>query len=94
MLLGAPLNGSAVAHDRMRKPVALAILSSGALSSVTHGPEAMLAVLALAGTGALGLSLEISVAIVVLMIAVGLSYRPLIRAHRHGGGPTSWPPGT
>jgi hypothetical protein len=39
----------------------------------------MLAVLALAGSGALGLSLWISVAIVVLMIAVGL-YRQLIRA--------------
>ena len=71
VLLGAPLNGSAVAHERMRKPVALAILSSDALSSVAYGPEAMLAVLALAGSGALGLSLEISVAIVVLMIAVG-----------------------
>jgi amino acid transporter len=46
----------------------------------------MLAVLALAGSGALGLSLEISVAIVVLMIAVGLSYRQLIRAYPHGGG--------
>jgi amino acid transporter len=86
VLLGAPLNGSAVAHERMRKPVALAILSSDALSSVAYGPEAMLAVLALAGSGALGLSLEISVAIVVLMIAVGLSYRQLIRAYPHGGG--------
>jgi hypothetical protein len=86
VLLGAPLSASAVAHERMRKPVALAILSSDALSSVAYGPEAMLAVLALAGSGALGLSLEISVAIVVLMIAVGLSYRQLIRAYPHGGG--------
>ena len=86
MVLGAPLGGSAVAHERMRKPVALAILSSDALSSVAYGPEAMLAVLALAGSGALGLSLWISVAIVVLMIAVGVSYRQLIRAYPHGGG--------
>jgi cyanate permease len=70
----------------MRKPAALAILSSDALSSVAYGPEAMLAVLALAGSGALGLSLEISVAIIVLMIAVGLSYRQLIKAYPHGGG--------
>ena len=63
MLLGAPLNGSTVDHERKRKPVALAILSSDALSSVAYGPEAMLAVLVLAGSGALGLSLEISVAI-------------------------------
>ena len=86
MVLGSPLSSSAVAHERMRKPVALAILSSDALSSVAYGPEAMLAVLALAGSSALGLSLEISVAIVVLMIAVGLSYRQLIRAYPHGGG--------
>ena len=33
-----------------------------------------------------GLSLGISVAIVVLMLAVGLSYRQLIRAYPHGGG--------
>jgi amino acid transporter len=86
VVLGAPLAGSAVVHERMRKPVGLAILSSDALSSVAYGPEAMLAVLALAGAGALGLSLWISVAIVVLMIAVGLSYRQLIRAYPHGGG--------
>jgi hypothetical protein len=66
VLLGA-LNGSAVAHERMRKSVALPILSSDALSSVAYGPEAMLAVLALAGSGALGLSLGLSAAIVVLM---------------------------
>ncbi len=86
VVLGAPLRSSAVAHERMRKLVALPVLSSDALSSVAYGPEAMLAVLALAGSGALGLSLEISVAIVVLMVAVGLSYRQLIRAYPHGGG--------
>ena len=86
VVLGSPLNSSAVAHERMRKLVALAVLSSDALSSVAYGPEAMLAVLALAGSSALGLSLGISVAIVVLMLAVGLSYRQLIRAYPHGGG--------
>ena len=85
-LLGAPLSGSAIARERMRKAVALPILSSDALSSVAYGPEAMLAVLALAGSGALGLSLGLSAAIVVLMVAVGLSYRQLIKAYPHGGG--------
>ena len=84
--LGAPLASSAVAHERMRKLVALPILSSDALSSVAYGPEAMLAVLALAGSAALDLSLWISAAIVVLMLAVGLSYRQLIKAYPHGGG--------
>jgi hypothetical protein len=80
LVLGAPLRSSAVAHERMRKSVALPILSSDALSSVAYGPEAMLAVLALAGSGALGLSLGLSVVIVVLMVAVGLSYRQVIKA--------------
>jgi hypothetical protein len=34
VLLGAPLAGSAVAHERMRKSVALAILASDALPSI------------------------------------------------------------
>lgn len=86
VVLGSPLNSSAVVHERMRKLVALAVLSSDALSSVAYGPEAMLAVLALAGSRALGFSLGISAAIVVLMLAVGLSYRQLIMAYPHGGG--------
>jgi hypothetical protein len=86
VLLGAPLNASAVAHERMRKSVALPILSSDALSSVAYGPEAMLAVLALAGSAALGVSLGLSAAIVVSTIAVGLSYRQVIKAYPHGGG--------
>jgi hypothetical protein len=83
---GAPLASSAVAHEKMRKLIALPILASDALSSVAYGPEAMLAVLALAGSAALDLSLWISAAIVVLMLAVGLSYRQLIKAYPHGGG--------
>jgi hypothetical protein len=85
-LFGPPLAASAVTHERMPKVVALAILSSDALSSVAYGPEAMLAVLALAGSGALGLSLPIALTIVVLMVAVGFSYRQLIRAYPNGGG--------
>ena len=84
--LGAPLVSSAVAHERMRKLIALPILASDALSSVAYGPEAMLVVLALAGSAALDLSLWIAAAIVVLMLAVGLSYRQLIKAYPHGGG--------
>lgn len=85
-LLGAPLASSAVANERMRKLIALPILSSDALSSVAYGPEAMLAVLALAGASALGLSLPIAAVIVVMMIAVGASYRQIVRAYPHGGG--------
>jgi amino acid transporter len=83
---GPPLNSSAVAFERMRKLIALPILSSDALSSVAYGPEAMLGVLALAGSSALDLSLAISAVIVVLMVAVGVSYRQIVRAYPHGGG--------
>jgi amino acid transporter len=86
IVLGAPLASSAVAHEQIRKLIALPILSSDALSSVAYGPEAMLAVLALAGGAALDLSLWIAASIVVLMLAVGLSYRQLIKAYPHGGG--------
>ncbi len=85
-LLGPPLHSAAVLEERMRKLVALPVLSSDALSSVAYGPEAMLVVLALGGSAAFGFSVPISVAIVVLMVAVGLSYRQTIRAYPRGGG--------
>ncbi|MFI6523576.1 APC family permease [Streptomyces uncialis] len=70
----------------MRKLLALPVLSADALSSVAYGPEALLAVLVLAGTAGLAYSLPVSGAIVFLMLAVGLSYRQTIRAYPHGGG--------
>jgi amino acid transporter len=85
-LLGPPLRSSAIARERMRKLVALPVLSADALSSVAYGPEAMLAVLVLAGSGGLGYSLPIAAVIAFLMLAVGVSYRQTIRAYPHGGG--------
>jgi hypothetical protein len=76
VLLGAPLNASAVAHERMRTSVAIPILSSDALSSVAYGPEAMLAVLALAGNAALGVSLRLSR--LFASICRGWPYRALV----------------
>jgi amino acid transporter len=73
-------------QERMRKLVALPVLSADALSSVAYGPEAMLSVLVLAGGPGLGWSLPVSGAIAFLMLAVGLSYRQTIRAYPHGGG--------
>ncbi|MDH6463661.1 amino acid transporter [Micromonospora sp. A200] len=85
-VFGPPLSSAAVLYERMRKLVALPVLSSDLLSSVAYGPEAMLAVLVLAGSAALGLSLPLAVALVVLMIAVGVSYRQTIHAYPHGAG--------
>jgi amino acid transporter len=86
VIFGPALRSAALAEERMRKLVALPVLSSDALSSVAYGPEAMLVVLALAGSAQLKLSLPIAGAIIVLMIAVGLGYRQVIRAYPQGGG--------
>jgi amino acid transporter len=86
VLLGPPLRSTAIALERMRKLVALPVLSADALSSVAYGPEAMLAILVLAGSGGLGYSLPIAATIAFLMLAVGVSYRQTIRAYPHGGG--------
>ena len=81
-LLGAPLNATAIATERMRKVVALPVLSADALSSVAYGPEAMLAVLVLAGSAGLVYSLPIAAMIALLMLAgadehrVGRHLRP------------------
>jgi len=85
-LLGPPLRSTAIARERMRKVVALPVLSADALSSVAYGPEAMLAVLVLGAGGGLGYSLPIAATIAFLMLAVGISYRQTIRAYPHGGG--------
>ncbi|GAB3344192.1 APC family permease [Micromonospora halotolerans] len=85
-LFGPPLSSAAVLYERMRKVIALPVLSSDLLSSVAYGPEAMLTVLVLAGTGALGVSLPLAAVLVVLMVAVGASYRQTIQAYPHGAG--------
>ncbi|GAA2593669.1 APC family permease [Streptomyces axinellae] len=85
-LLGSPLKSTALVAETMRKLVALPVLSADALSSVAYGPEALLAVLVLAGTAGTALSLPVASAIAFMMLAVGLSYRQTIRAYPHGGG--------
>ncbi|MDX3854315.1 APC family permease [Streptomyces sp. AK02-01A] len=86
VLLGAPLESTAVARERMRKLVALPVLSADALSSVAYGPEALLVILVLGGAAGLAYSVPVALAIVFLMLAVGVSYRQTIRAYPHGGG--------
>jgi hypothetical protein len=49
LVVGPPLDVSAIAVERMRKLLALPVLPADALSSVAYGPQAMLAVLVLAG---------------------------------------------
>ncbi|MEU3017030.1 APC family permease [Nocardiopsis sp. NPDC007018] len=86
VLLGPALKSTALVRERMRKLVALPVLSSDALSSVAYGPEAMITILVIAGVAGLALSLPIALAVMLLMLAVGLSYRQTIRAYPNGGG--------
>ncbi|SOD62632.1 amino acid/polyamine/organocation transporter, APC superfamily [Streptomyces zhaozhouensis] len=85
-VLGMPLRSSAIARERLPKRVALPVLSADALSAVAYGPEALLAVLVLAGTAGLVYATPLAALIVVLMVFVALSYRQTIRAYPHGGG--------
>ncbi|WP_431868560.1 APC family permease [Nocardiopsis eucommiae] len=86
VLLGPALKSTALVRERMRKLVALPVLSSDALSSVAYGPEAMLTILVIGGVAGLSLSLPIALVIMLMMLAVGLSYRQTIRAYPNGGG--------
>ena len=85
-LLGDPLHNREAMHQRLSNPVALAVFSSDALSSVAYAPGEIMLMLALAGTAALSLTLPIAIAIGVLLVVVVLSYRQTIREYPGGGG--------
>jgi amino acid transporter len=85
-LLGKPIASSKAAHERLTKVKALAVLSSDALSSVAYATEQTMAVLFLAGVGAVSVTPYLGVGVVALLVIVGLSYRQTIRAYPKGGG--------
>jgi amino acid transporter len=64
----------------------LAALSLDALSSVAYGPEAMVLVLVLAGTGALHWTLPLTLTITAMLVLLVISYTQVIAAHPEGGG--------
>ena len=86
ILLGSPLHNREVAHQRLANPVALAVFSSDALSSVAYATGEILLMLALAGAAALKLTVPIALAIGVLLLIVVFSYRQTIKAYPGGGG--------
>ena len=85
-LLGTPLETERFHEERLRIPIALAVFSSDALSSVAYATEEILLVLSLAGAAALDYSMPISAVIVLLLIFVIVSYRQTIHAYPMGGG--------
>ncbi|PKQ38107.1 MAG: amino acid permease [Actinobacteria bacterium HGW-Actinobacteria-1] len=86
LLLGDPLDNSESQHQRLSNPVALAVFSSDALSSVAYATEEILLMLVLAGSAALTLAMPIAIAIGVLLLIVATSYRQTIKAYPGGGG--------
>ena len=64
----------------------LAALSLDALSSVAYGPEAIVLVLVLAGTGALHDVVPLTLVITAMLVILVVSYSQVIEAHPEGGG--------
>lgn len=86
LFLGNPLHNREAAHQRLSNPVALAVFSSDALSSVAYATGEIVLVLALAGTAALKLTLPIAIAVGTLLVIVVISYRQTIKSYPGGGG--------
>src|SRR5438093_908606 len=72
-LLGTPLETERFREERLRVPIALAVFSSDALSSVAYATEEILLVLSIAGASALHYSLPISAVIALLLWVVIIS---------------------
>jgi amino acid transporter len=85
-LLGSPLETKRVEEQKLGIPVALAVFSSDALSSVAYATEEILLVLSIAGAAALHHSVPISAVIVLILALVIFSYRQTVRAYPEGGG--------
>jgi len=83
-LIGRPISTEREEHERLTKVKGLAIFSSDNISSSAYGPEEIMRVLALAGTGALTLTLPLALLITLMLAIVTLSYRQTIRAYPHG----------
>ena len=81
-----PLRHGEGGKDHLTSFEGLAALSLDALSSVAYGPEAIVLVLAAAGTSALGLTLPVTLAIAGLLAVLVVSYCQVIAVHPSGGG--------
>ncbi len=87
ILVGKPLPTTALPHQRLGIPAALAVFSSDGLSSVAYATEEILLVLVPAGGAvAAALSLPVGLAIVALILIIAASYTQTIHAYPAGGG--------
>jgi amino acid transporter len=73
--------------ERLRKPVALAILSSDVMSSSAYATEAMTSILVpVIGVAAFSLLVPITVGVLFVLVAVTASYLQVIKAFPKAGG--------
>jgi len=87
LLLGRPRRTDEEQRERLSNPLALAVLSSDALSSVAYANEEMLRVLLpVAAAASFALVLPISGAIILLLLTLVFSYRQTIKAYPTAGG--------
>src|SRR5579872_2726802 len=73
-------------HERVNVLKGLAVFASDNISSSAYASEAIMAVLALAGTGSLHLTLPITLVIVAVLAVVVTSYQQTCYAYPNGGG--------
>jgi amino acid transporter len=86
-ILGRPLPTSALAHERLGKPTALAVFASDNLSSVAYATEEILKVaVPIAGLAAFGVVMPITFGILAILAILLFSYRQTIKAYPTAGG--------
>jgi amino acid transporter len=86
LLVGKPIPSHLAHHERLSRPIGLAVLSSDALSSVAYATEEILRVLILAGATVLSAASPIAFVIAAILVIVVFSYRQTIHAYPSGGG--------
>lgn len=86
ILIGKPLKTLDESGQALTKFKALALLSSDALSSIAYGTEEILSVLMVLSAAATWYSIPIAAIVLVLLSAITVSYRQIIKAYPSGGG--------
>jgi amino acid transporter len=86
VVLGRALRSDRQHEQELPKRLALPVFASDPLSSVAYATQEMVVVLTLGGLAYLHLTPFLATGVVVLLTAVVLSYRQLVRAYPTGGG--------
>jgi hypothetical protein len=85
-LIGEPFPTSREKHERLDKLRALAVFASDPISSNAYATEAIMGILIVLGSGALGLTLPIALVVAALVLLVIFSYIQTILHYPDGGG--------